>query len=239
MIRLAPALLLLVACKESDSMLPVNPGGGGGGVGTSSEPDAATTNGDAGLVITGRVCKLSDPRTLTSCAATGAAGLTVALGSSSAVTADDGAFMLMRPASTTGLYYTVTGPGVVPSAIKYGTTTTLPALATLIYEDMLVSTQAVVVTGQGAIIGRFTRAGAAVTNAIVIAQPQSDSDVYYDGASHTEWQTAGTGSFGVAWIPSEQVGTASLTVKTGAVQNTVAGVAVFGDTITYVLAEIP
>ena len=231
--RLAPALVLIAACEPPLEDHPISPGGGG--VGSSLRIDAAVVDPDGGTTIKSRVCLLSDPRAPIACSTTGASGLLVTLGNATATTADDGTFTLMRPTSTTGLYWSITGTGIVPSAMKFGAPA-LPALGTLLYEDMIISMQAADEIGQGAIIMRVTRASVGVTGAVVTAQPLPDSEIYYDGASALDWDTDATGNFGVMWIPSIITGTASLTIDE---QNIVSGVSVFADTITFVFAEIP
>ena len=232
-------LALLAACgKPPTEGFPVEPGGGG--MGSSFVPDAPAASDDGSTLISGRVCLLlAAPHSLATCAATGAGNLTVTLGSSMVATADDGSFTMMRPAVTTNLVWRVSGAGVVPSAIKFGSVTTLPAIDEVSYDEMLVATQATVALGTGAMMTRVSRAGFGVSGATVVAQPAPDSEIYYDGADALSWETDATGTFGVAWLPSIATGNAMLTITSGAMQTVVSGQPVFAGTITFVFAEIP
>jgi hypothetical protein len=226
---------LLAACKESGDMLPISPGGGGrGGV---TQPDAAL-EGDGGADIQGRVCLLSDPRDPVACAASGADGLTVTLGASTATTASDGSFTIARPPGT-NLTWIVNGTGVEPSAMRAALGTTVPVIGSLLYGDMIAGMSAVVTTEDGAIISQLRRNDAAFTDAIAVATPVPDSEVYYDGPALSEWDFDATGPFGVVWISAIAPGIASLALDNGTVQTTVAGIPVFAGTITFELAEIP
>ncbi|HEY5926789.1 MAG TPA: hypothetical protein VIV11_34115 [Kofleriaceae bacterium] len=235
-----PAVALLAACgNEPSEGFPIHPGGGGG-TGSSFRPDAPPIGSDAEMTISGRVCLLlAAPHTLGTCAATGADNLTVMLGTSMAVTAADGSFTIMRPAVTTDVVWRITGAGIVPSAIKFGTVTTLPAIDETGYDEMLVAMNATVTVGSGAIMTRVTRTGFAVSDATVVAQPAPDSEIFYDGADALTWETDATGTYGVAWMPSIATGNATLTITSGAVQTMVMAQPVFTDTITFVFAEIP
>src|SRR6476660_1845280 len=87
----------LAACGGDDGTgFPIMPGGGGSG--SSSMPDASIGGDeDGGSTLTGRVCLVSDARRPTTCAGSGADGLTVTVGGSTATTAADGSFSLTRP----------------------------------------------------------------------------------------------------------------------------------------------
>ena len=234
----------LGACEEPPEPFPIAPGGGSG-TGTGTQPDAAIDASDAGGMISGRVCVLlADVQTLGTCAATGVAGLAVALATTTGTvamttTADDGTFMLMRPADTTNLVWRVSGEGIMPSAQRFGTITVLPAIDSVAYDEMLSATGAILATGDGALMMRVTRAGIAVQNATVAAAPAPTSEIFYDGASQTMWTQTATGMYGVAWMPSVQVGTPELAITAGAIQTVIGGNPVFADTVTFVFAEIP
>jgi len=238
MARLLLFAALFCGCsEESTNGFPIMPGGGGqGGVGTVD----AGVEADGGMssMLTGRVCLLSDARQPSSCAGSGADGFTVTLGSQTATTASDGSFTMTRP-SGTGLVWKVSGTGIEPSAMRLSSGTTIPAIQSLLYGDMIAAMNAVVSVETGAIIARLTKANAAITDAVVVASPTPDSETYYDGLGVTDWDFDSTGSFGVVWISSIASGTASLTVDNGSAQNTVGGIPVFAGTITFELAEIP
>jgi hypothetical protein len=228
----------LAACEKAPDPYPINPGGSGG-TGTATMPDAPVFN-DASSTITGRVCLLlTTPQSLTGCAASTAGGITVTLGTESTTTADDGSFTLMRPASTTDLYWYVSASDLKTSVIKYGSTTTLPSITTNDYDEMVTALNATVSTGQGALMTRITRMGSAVSGATVAALPAGDSIPYYDEPGVPGWQTQQTGSYGVAWLPSLPTGSVQLTVTSNAMQKSFAGNLVVANAITFVVAEIP
>lgn len=243
MTRLVALALLaqLGACDEAPDTFPVTPGGSGT-TGTGHRPDAAIDATDASTTISARVCLLlSDtdvqPR---ACALTSAGGLTVQLGTETAITSDDGTFTIMRPADTTGLVWRITGDNVVPSAVAFGTVLSLPVIAAPAYQDMLAATDAAIANGDGALFVRVVRGGVAVAGAVLAVDPTPTNDqVFYDGADPNIWETTATGILGVAWVPSEMAGTAQLTVTTSTTATVVTGVPVFQDTITFAIAEIP
>lgn len=239
MIRLPPfAALLLVAagCGGDDgNHFPVNPGGGGSG--SSTLPDAGTDAGE-GTTIAGRACLLGDPRALTTCASTGADGLTVTLGDKTALTTVDGSFVIDRPTGT-GLVWRVSGTGVESSAMPQATSKNIPVISSLLYGDMLASTNAIVAAGDGAIIMRVATAGTGVAGVIATPSPQPDSLVYYDGASATDWRFDSTGAFGIVWVPSILAGTASVALAHGSAQSTVVNIAVYANTISFAFAAAP
>jgi hypothetical protein len=238
MARLLLIAALLCGCsEESTHGFPIMPGGGGqGSVGVV---DAGVESGDGmPSQLSGRVCLLNDARQPGSCAGSGADGFTVTLGSQTATTAADGSFTMTRPTGT-GLIWNVTGTGIEPSAMRLSSGTTIPAIQSLLYGDMIASMTAVVSVDTGAIIARLRKTNAAITDAVVIASPAPDSETYYDGLDVTSWELDATGGFGVVWISAIAPGTASLTVDNGSAQNTVGGIPVFAGAITFELAEIP
>lgn len=238
------AIALIAACSNEEAGVdfPIQPGGGGG-VGGSTRVDAAVdAAGDAGdAEITGRVCVLvQDLRTLTNCATTGADNLTVTLGTSVATTAADGTFTIMRPTDTTGLSWLVTGDVIVSSRIAFGSTTTLPAFGEAAYLTMVSENQALTSEVTAGMVVRVRQAGAPVVGATVATVPDPGSLIYYDGVDDSTWETAvGTGSSGVAWIPSIASDSAQLTIVVDVDTMLAANVDLSANTITFVLAEIP
>lgn len=235
MTRLLLLVALLGACEEERDGFPIMPGGGGSG--SSFVPDAAVED-DGGTELTGRACLIADPRAPTQCATSGADGLTVTLGSSTATTAADGSFTITRP-SGTNLVWFVNGTGVETSAMRASYGTTMPVIGSLVYGDMIAGMSAIVSVDTGAIIAQVRRAGAALTGAVAVASPQPDSATYYDGAGVADWELDATGSAGVVWISAIAPGTASIALDTGSVQGTIGGIPVFAGLITFELAEIP
>jgi hypothetical protein len=230
---------LVGACtKEPGEGFPIQPGGGGG-TGSSFLHDAAVPDPDGAPPIAGRVCLLSDARAPTTCAAAGAAGLTVGLGTSSATTADDGTFTLTPPSSTMDLYWSVTGAGMVPSAQRFTAGgPLLPVIGEALYTDMVATTQAIDSDGAGAILMRITRVGAPVVGATVAALPVPESSTYYDGDLATQWEEGATAASGVTWISSISPGDVTLTISSNAMDSQVT-TKTFADTLTFVFAEIP
>lgn len=230
-------LALGAACGEDGSDYPIIPGGGGPPSGTGF-PDAGA-EGDASSVINGRVCVIADPRSLTSpCATSGAEDLTVTLGSQTANTAANGAFVITRPPGS-GLVWRVSGAGIEPSALPLASSITIPALASTVYTDMLAATNAIVIGGNGVIIAQVGRMGTPTAGITALATPQPDSEVYYDGASVTEWEVDATGASGIIWIPSLPTGSASLALDSGTAQATITNIQVFADTISFAFGTAP
>lgn len=234
---LAFALLAATAaCHDDVEMFPIGPGTGGPGGGTT--PDAAAVDGDesGGSTINGRVCLINDARTPTECASSGAANLTVTLGSQTATTSADGSFSITSSGGT-GLVWRVSGSAIVSSAMQVSTVQTIPAISTQLYEDMVASNNAVGGDGSGTIIARLTTGGSGVAGLIATTTPASSGIVYYDGSSSINFATNQTGSFGVVWVPGLLPQATTLTLG-GAKDATIAGIPVYASTVTFVLAEI-
>ena len=244
--RLAVVALVLAGCESKElEWYPIEPGGGGG-TGGSTTPDAATDASDASAMISGRVCLLgANLRTVSTaaCATTGADNLSVLLGTSSATTTADGSFTLLRPATTSGVYWRVSGAGVVTSLVAYGAKfgtaamPMLPVFDTVAYEQMVSDNQAA--STQGVIV-QVTKGSAVVSGATVQITPTQDGSIYYDDATDGAWDTVnGTGAFGVAWIPSVAGTSAQLTVTSNAMQTLVTGIPLSTGALTFLTAEIP
>lgn len=231
----AVLLLLAGACESDGGHLPISPGGGGGG--SSTQPDGGV-DGDASTTISGRVCLLGDPRSLTTCASTGAGGLTVALGAKTATTSDTGAFVIDRPPDANPVWR-VMGDTIESTLVPLASTTVIPVIDRLTYDDMLAATNAVIGGGTGAIIARVSTNATAVAGITALPSPQADSAIYYDGASVTDWQFDGTGALGIVWIPSIVAGTASLLLDSGTAQRTVTNIKVEVDTISFAYVAAP
>ena len=244
--RLAVVALVLAGCEGKQlEWYPIEPVAGGC-AGGSKMPDAAIDASDASSMISGRVCVLgANLRTVSTaaCATTGAENLTVLLGSSSATTTADGSFTLLRPATTTGVYWRVSGAGVVTSLVafgaKFGTAAMpmLPVFDTVAYEQMVTDNQA---TSTQGVIVQVTKGSAVVSGATVAIAPTQDGSIYYDDATDATWDTVnGTGAFGVAWIPSVAGTSAQLTVTSNAMQTVFTGIPLLTGALTFLTAEIP
>jgi hypothetical protein len=216
--------------------------GGDDTTGSSSRRDAAVEIEDGAATVSGRVCLAADSRAVTTCAPSGADGLTVSVGTSQATTASDGSFVIASPTGS-NLVWRVTGNGIYPSAMRFSAAaTTIPAIGTNLYSDMLAATDATVATGDGAIIARITDANVPVAGLVAASTPTSISGLYFDGSTSVDWQLdQQTGPFGAIWVPSIQTGTAALTIDNGTftVPPTIANIPVLTDTITFVLYELP
>jgi hypothetical protein len=211
--RWTVSILLLAACQAADhGGYPVTPGGGGGG-GGGGGPDAAVdaaATGDGGATIAGRVCLIADLRALGGCAAAGADGLTVTLGTSTATTAADGGFTIATPAGT-GLAWHVTGGAITPTVMPLGAVLQVPVITAAQYGQLLLDNGVVLTADQGTLVAAVTQTGAVATGATVKPSP-AGTWTFYDGASATTWDQHTTGPAGVAWLPGTAAGTVSVTV---------------------------
>jgi hypothetical protein len=238
--RLAVSLALLAglgACNRDVERFPIGPGtGGGGSNGTMPDSPYADGNG-SGSMMTGRVCLINDARTPTTCASSGADGLTVALGTATATTAGDGSFMIASP-SGTGLVWRVTGTAIYSAAMQVTTTATIPAISLSIFEDMIATNQAIAGDGTGSVIARFTTNGSGVSNLEAATSPEPVGQYYYDGPNALTWDTTATSSFGVVWVPALIPGFTTLNVS-GPPDASIPSIPVFADTVTFAFATIP
>lgn len=225
--RLGFALLaVLAACGGGDDGgFPVGGGGtdGGfkfpdGGIVADGAPGDGSTATDAmpdevdAALIMGRVCLAENPRKLNDCAATGAGGLTVRLGTAVATTADDGSFTIVAASGT----WRVTGTNIVTSIMALSDYE-IPAITRTTYESMITDSLGMGVPnpGEGSIMVQVIRNGAGVDAATASSAPPSAWQPFYDNPnSPTQWnQTVGTGPDGTIWIAGLDVGSASVTVS--------------------------
>lgn len=237
---LIAGLLLLVACDDGLEMFPVSPGGGGGSSGTGFI-DAGIRDdggGDSGLTIRGCVCRLLDARFPTRCENTGSGNLVVSLDNFTATTDDDGSFTIARPTST-NLVWRVFGDTVVfPSAMSFGTTTTIPALDLGLYEDMIAASEVAPQAGDGQIIAQVKRGNTPLVNVTATTMPVADAVIQYDSGSATNWSSDATGQQGVIWVPGVAGANAQLDVQENATPlEPITGIPLFPDTVTFVFAE--
>lgn len=239
---LLAGLLLLVACNDDVERFPVNPGGGGG-TGGNGFVDAATEGSDDGggdNAIGGRVCLLVDATQPTLCADTGAENLLVTLGTESVMTTTaDGRFTIVKP-SGSNLVWRVSGDAVFPSAMSFGTETTIPAIDINVFEQMLDGSFVTLVPNDGQIIARVRRGTMALSAVTATTVPEADLPVLYDGNTPESWDPNATGDRGVIWVPGVSSSSAQLVVHEGA--NDLApinGIPLFADTVTFVFADFP
>lgn len=240
-------VVLVAACGDDGNMLPVGGGGNDGGFGFpdsgggSGTSDAKQDSGtpapiDASMFI-GRVCLVADSRKLDACATTGAGGLTVRLGSSSAVTADDGGFMI---AGTEAAIWIVTGANIVTSVEKVGDYE-IPALTRTLFNGMIAQNLMPFPPnpGEGHIIAQVIRNGAPLAG-VLAGQPATATWApFYDGADTTHWTQSGTGANGAIWIPNIDVGTVNTSFASGATTINVTGLPIEDGAITFTTVIFP
>lgn len=251
MARLALLFLLALAtgcpAEGGDDDYPIGGGGGGGGV-SGPRTDAGTGDGDGGgtggTTINGRVCLLSDLRRLinaapTDCATSGAGGISVSLGSSAPVmTLADGSFSI-RAQEGTNLAWRVSRLGLMTSIVPLSGSSLLPAIRDDDYNDLVIQNGGVPVPGNGSIVARVIRAGAPVMSATaVLVAGQQVEQTRYDGTNPMVWGTTATGALGVAWLPDNVAGPATLRVTLGPTVVPVALTTV-PDAITFVTIALP
>ncbi len=230
------AALLVAACKQPQDNLPVGVGGGtapGGGGG--SHPDAPGDTRD-GAGIAGRVCLAADPRDLVTCATTGADGITVTLGSAMATTAVDGSFTI-DALDGTGLVWHASSTAIATSVMAFGTVALIPALATTTYNDLLTSVP--LSPGEGSIFVRVLQNGTPLVGATATTSPAAQYPTHYETSSSLDWSGNATGAHGVAWIPGQPVGAASVSVTPSGGTATTFTVSVEDSAITFATTEVP
>ena len=236
----ACALLALAACHPgSDDSFPIVPQGDDTSV--LPAPDApADASGDAAAgVITGRVCVVTDLRNLTSgCAATGVAGIAVRNGTETTTTADDGSFSVTIPSGETPApVWTASGTNVVTSNVKFGAPNLIPMTTQARYNELLNVNGMTLASGEGSIIARVVRAGAALPGATATSAPPARYVTHYDAATANLWEQDSTGTTGVLWIPAVPAGSVSVTLAPG----TLAAIAVpvADQAITFATFDVP
>ena len=211
--RHAWILVALAACKQgTGDDYPINPGGDD--IGDFHPPvDGPASDqslGDGGAMINGRVCLLADLRAPTMCANTGAANITVQLGTATTLTADDGMFSLVSPGGT-NLAWRVSAADLATSIVPVSTSTILPIIAADDYADMQLTSGVIINSGQGSIV-LFVRdalgplAGAAVTVTPTQAfAPKRDM-------TRLLWVDGDTGASGASWTAGLTAGSVSVKV---------------------------
>jgi hypothetical protein len=234
-------LLAVVACKagEGDDF-PIEPGGpnpGGMGFMVDAAPIDAFV-GDAQQSITGRVCLVADLRALGACAATGAGGITVTLGTRTATTLDSGAFTIMTP-SGSNLVWRARGAQLVTSVMAFGPATTIPIIGDQAYLDLQGANSVVVIDGQGSIVARIVRNGVPVSGAVASTSPLAQYATKYDGVTASAWTELATSTAGTAWIAGAALGANVVTATPASGAAADETVLVEDQAITYVTIDLP
>jgi hypothetical protein len=246
------AAMLVAACGDDGSMLPVGGGGNDGGFGfpdsthVDSTVDDGQQQGDSGTptpidaaLIMGRVCLANDPRNLDVCADTGAGGLTVRLGSETTTTGADGTFTIKAASGT----WRVTGANIVTS-ISVLSDYEIPAILRTTYDAMRVASldPDMIDPGRGSVMVKVIRNGVGTNlSATATSAPTASYFPRYDSdASQTLWALDMTHAGGTIWIPGIVVGSAAITVSRPNSQPImVAGLPIVDDAITFTTVIFP
>ncbi len=211
-------IALALGCGRSVPDYPLGPPGGGTAHGSGSQTGGDVDSGVDASMIAGRVCLLQDPRIFSSCAGSGADGITVMLGSQMATTGVDGSFVIGAP-SGTNLVWNASGSAIVTSVMQLSLSTQIPAIAASTYGDMLTKSQATIdTTTQGAVIANVLQNNAPAKNASATVTPGSLEPVLYDDDADDETWDAniGTGAHGDIWAPGLAAGSdVSLAITNG------------------------
>lgn len=237
--RIASLLLVVAACQGGGEQRPINPGGGDDVVSPTVDA-SSTTDGTTidGTGLSGRVCVVSDMRALSTCAATGADGLTVTLEGQTATTAADGSFTIATP-SGSSLVWRVSGTSIVSTVMPFSASTLIPAVPATLYDSVALANGVIINAGEGSVIGRVVHATNPISGAVAAISPVATYDPFYDGSSATAWNQNQTGTRGVFWIPGSSTGTPQISVETLAGDVVSVGVPVEGDAITFAAIEVP
>lgn len=238
-VLVAAALLAVGACKTPEGDQPVI-GGGGSGTGKSKNgPDAAVDAiGDGGMLF-GRVCLVTDARVLTACAATGAGDITVTLGDSAAVTADDGTFAIAPPSVPAGTWG-ASRTDLMTSVVPFTSSPEIPALSQTTYADLEGNNGVLLSQGVGSVFVQVEMAGAPLAGAAASIAPASQYTPFYDGDSAVVWNQNATGAHGTVWFPGAELGNVSVSVTpAGGSATVLPSVPVADGALTFVVAAIP
>ncbi|HEY1554207.1 MAG TPA: hypothetical protein VGF94_05200 [Kofleriaceae bacterium] len=230
--RIACVVVLVAACTSSaGSDLPAQP--------TVTVPGTAPP---PAVLITGRACLVAiDPRALFECAAAGAGGLVVALGSNSTTTLDDGSFSLQTPGGASGMLQ-ISGAGIASSAQAVGAINLVPAISSDLFAQMLADNEISLAPSTGSIIASVTNAeGQPIAGVTATSIPSASSGPFFDGTEPTQFGQSETGNSGIVFFPGlTTLGPTTLGLTDSAgLESTVDGVQVFDGGITYVAAPIP
>jgi hypothetical protein len=242
-------LVLLAACKANPEDYP-------------PIADAATDgNGDAGMLLHGRVCVLTDPTRAgaadlrrvgerAACAPTGVMqlNLNVSLGTKTAVPGDDGSFTIAAPIGA-GLLWHVTGLNFITSVMPFSADNTIPVIGDMDYMDLLNANTVVLQDQQGSIVVRVVKAGVAATQVVATSNPAGNRLALYDSsASSLDWNEnlVGTGTRGVVWfadvplaVTPPSTAMVALTPPAGSGSVVTTTVPVENGAITFVTVELP
>ena len=222
---------LLAACASSGEDYPVATQGGGGGGGGSSP-----------ATLTGRVCLVNDARSLSTCSDTGAGGLTVAIGGTTATTNANGEFVMNTPSGANASTISVTGTGIVSSNQALTANAQIPVISQQLFDQMTLATGITPTPGSGSIMATVVRGGEPVNGVTAVATPSPAFGPFYDGTSPTAWTLNPTGTMGVVWFPGAAVNmpvNVTFTDPARQTETTVGGVQVVDGGVTFVEGVLP
>ncbi len=207
------ALLVLVAgCSAGGDDYPIIPGGGNHTGSPMVDARVADGSSGDGGNLAGRVCLITDLRTPTAgCSQTGAAGITVQLGTSTATTLADGTFSI-PPVPGTGLVWRISGADLAPSVIPFSTSTILPALGAQTYLDLKNANSVIENSGEGSVVLAIARGGAPLAGVNVTSDPVASYPALGDRPNATNWVPGATGTYGISWTPGIIAGPTRLTL---------------------------
>jgi hypothetical protein len=202
----------LVGC-EGGRDYPITTGGDDHPINPMADGRPADGIVGDGAMSVGRVCVISDLRTpAAGCRITGAANITVKLGTATTLTADDGSFMIVAP-SGSGLAWRTSGTNLVPSVIPLTTSNVLPMISDIDYLALQNSNSVIINSGQGSAVLYVSRADMPVPGATTAVSPQLPPfGSLGDRANATNWVLGETGPKGVSWTPGLTAGPTTLTV---------------------------
>jgi hypothetical protein len=243
------ALGLVAACRASAEDYPLGPGGSGGGVGNGADAGlgdtGANANGDAGVLITGRVCLITDLRTPTACGTANASGLTVSIGTTRTATPNArGDFTINAPLGP--FLWRVSGNNFNTSIVPVSADNTLPVMSDALYLEMLsvnkVTRPAELVSSA---VVRVVHGGTMpVTSVLATSSPATTDLPFYDDNDALDWRSdlLGTGANGVVWLPdlplTAATGSATVTLKPVQGNSVTTAVPLEDQAITFVTVEL-
>ena len=245
----AASLLTGAACTSDDSDWVVRPPGGGSGSNTGG-PDGGVDGGptnDAGTMLTGQVCVVTDLRRPDACpVTTTAAGVLVRrLGQLTGTDSNaTGAFTLAVTDPVELLEVAAGSTELVPSLVPVrndGAVVHVPTATRVAYEDALGDVGATVTTGNGSIALYVETAAGLPATGVVFTQPEGGAlPPFYDLVGAQAWAAGGgTGPAGAVLFVNLPPATYALTglAPGGAVLNP--GVQVISDSVTFVTVALP
>ena len=237
--RIAAILIALVGCQPSGDDYHVITGGDDHPINPMVDAKPADGVVGDGSMLIGRVCVVTDVRTPTvGCATTGAANITVTLGTETTMTADDGSFMLLPP-SGAGLVWRTNGTDRVRSVIPLSTSNVLPMVSVQTYLDLQNGNSVIVNSGEGSVFLYVRQAGLPLAAATTAVSPTASFLTMGDRANATNWVQGATGALGVSWTPGIVAGTATLMVTPTVGTAAMIGVPIEDGAITFATLVIP